>query len=511
MATTPVFSDEQIASILDLINTTRHTQYIGARYVPIFGRKNETSIEWDNSKPYEPLTIVLYQGNSYTSRQYVPAGTNINNIDFWANTGNYNAQIEQYRQEVAQFDTRITEAATTANNAMTLAHTNENNISRNDGEITEINNNLEALGADTVPKSTAINKQLKGLAPDKYAPNTHAIFIGDSITEGWNGTSDNQWTTRLCDTFKWSGHNYAVGGTGFNPLNSKNFEWQVNQAIADTTYNHTDVSYIFVSGGINDGAPTNDTRTACLNTAQNICTKLKNNFPNAKIYSVIGLCALLDPNKHPTSTTPLGKRISYFHSLARIFITNNVPCIGNAWRWLLTNTTYSDDGLHPNDFGYNIIQAYYEEIVKNTYSDPTYETSNPTYSIQKTSDNVTNIAAAITNTADTSTIFGDINYVKNTTHPLADGDRISDNGNTIDLKIAELPPHLRSPYDTYFPVLCTINNGYYQGHVKLVYDFDGKKQYIMLHVTIPTYNFGTNDWNLTLHLNKTIPIYGIVS
>lgn len=117
MATTPVFSDEQIASILNLINTTRHTQYIGARYVPIFGRKGETPIEWDNSAPYEPLTIVLHQGNSYTSRQYVPTGIDILNEDFWANTGNYNAQIEQYRQDVLRYDTRITTAQTGADAA----------------------------------------------------------------------------------------------------------------------------------------------------------------------------------------------------------------------------------------------------------------------------------------------------------------------------------------------------------------------------------------------------------
>ena len=83
-------------------------EYIGARYVPIFGRKDETSIAWDDSKPYEPLTIVLYQGNSYTSRQYVPAGIPITNEAFWALTGNYNAQVEAYRAEVRGFNDRIT-------------------------------------------------------------------------------------------------------------------------------------------------------------------------------------------------------------------------------------------------------------------------------------------------------------------------------------------------------------------------------------------------------------------
>lgn len=84
-------------------------QYVGARYVPLFGRTGEESIQWDNTKPYEPLTIVLYQGNSYTSRQYVPAGIDIANEEFWANTGNYNAQIEAYRAEVQRFDERISE------------------------------------------------------------------------------------------------------------------------------------------------------------------------------------------------------------------------------------------------------------------------------------------------------------------------------------------------------------------------------------------------------------------
>lgn len=70
------------------------TQYIGARYVPLFA----DPIEWDINTAYEPLTIVLYQGNSYTSRQSVPKGIDITNGDFWALTGNYNAQIEQYRR-----------------------------------------------------------------------------------------------------------------------------------------------------------------------------------------------------------------------------------------------------------------------------------------------------------------------------------------------------------------------------------------------------------------------------
>lgn len=80
------------------------TQYIGARYVPLFANP----LDWDINTAYEALTIVYYQGNSYTSRQAVPSGIDISNGDYWALTGNYNAQIEQYRQEVQAYDARIT-------------------------------------------------------------------------------------------------------------------------------------------------------------------------------------------------------------------------------------------------------------------------------------------------------------------------------------------------------------------------------------------------------------------
>lgn len=89
------------------------TQYIGARYVPLFA----DPLEWDDKREFEPLTIVLHEGASYTSRQYVPKGIDILNEEFWALTGNYNAQVEQYRTEVLTFDDRITTAQNSADKA----------------------------------------------------------------------------------------------------------------------------------------------------------------------------------------------------------------------------------------------------------------------------------------------------------------------------------------------------------------------------------------------------------
>ena len=87
------------------------TQYIGARYVPVFA----DPIDWDNTRTYEPLMVVTYQGASYTSRQYVPAGIEITNESYWVLSANYNAQVEAYRKEVRDilpYDETPTEGST---------------------------------------------------------------------------------------------------------------------------------------------------------------------------------------------------------------------------------------------------------------------------------------------------------------------------------------------------------------------------------------------------------------
>lgn len=100
-------TDQEIQKALDEYFKSARKQYIGMRYVPIFGRKGEDTIEWDNTGSYEPLTVVLHEGNSYTSRQFVPVGIDIANGDYWAQTGNYNAQIEQYIQDIEPIKTDI--------------------------------------------------------------------------------------------------------------------------------------------------------------------------------------------------------------------------------------------------------------------------------------------------------------------------------------------------------------------------------------------------------------------
>ena len=48
-----------------------------SRYVPVFEGK------WNVTKTYDPYTLVTCKGNSYISRSFVPAHTDIQNEDFW--------------------------------------------------------------------------------------------------------------------------------------------------------------------------------------------------------------------------------------------------------------------------------------------------------------------------------------------------------------------------------------------------------------------------------------------
>lgn len=100
-------------------------EYIGARYVPKFFDDGNGGSQWTNTVSYEPLTIVLYEGNSYTSKQFVPIGVAITNGTYWAETGNYNSQVEQYRQEVLGFSDRIDAAVSLAESATSFDKLNK--------------------------------------------------------------------------------------------------------------------------------------------------------------------------------------------------------------------------------------------------------------------------------------------------------------------------------------------------------------------------------------------------
>lgn len=129
------------------MNNTR--QYIGARYVPKFA----DPIAWDKNNSYEGLTIVTYLNNSYTSKKAVPAGTEITNSEYWAVTGNYNAQVELYRQETEKVSKKVDGLDTTVDTLVNKTNNLETNVTDLTGSV----NTLEGEVAGNTSDITSLN------------------------------------------------------------------------------------------------------------------------------------------------------------------------------------------------------------------------------------------------------------------------------------------------------------------------------------------------------------------
>lgn len=51
-------------------------------------------IEWCITRDYDPITTVRHGDKGYTSIKSVPAGTDINNAEYWAETIDFNSDKE---------------------------------------------------------------------------------------------------------------------------------------------------------------------------------------------------------------------------------------------------------------------------------------------------------------------------------------------------------------------------------------------------------------------------------
>ena len=152
--------------------------YIGHRYVPkIFG-------EWSNENTYEGLSIVTYQGASYTSKKHVPVGIDILNEEFWVVTGNYNAQVEAYRQEVVAMNDNISTLETETNEKIKLyGITPEDFGAIGDG----ITDDTEALQAALNMSATTGVKLISG-KDKKYKVSSNLYLTGHINVDFGNAT-----------------------------------------------------------------------------------------------------------------------------------------------------------------------------------------------------------------------------------------------------------------------------------------------------------------------------------
>jgi hypothetical protein len=79
--------------------STQENIFIGRRYIP------KQCGGWDSSlnTEYENLSVVQWQGKSYTSKGTVPKGIDIENIQYWISSADYNAQVAIYEKNVSDY------------------------------------------------------------------------------------------------------------------------------------------------------------------------------------------------------------------------------------------------------------------------------------------------------------------------------------------------------------------------------------------------------------------------
>lgn len=224
-------------------------QYIGARYVPKFFEGSGGSPEWVAGIAYEALTIVTYLGNSFTSKIPVPAGIGnpANNPTYWVNTGNYNAQVDEYRNITQQVKENL------------------------EKEITDRENQGAELQQQITANSLAINK----LAIKEITSESRIIFVTDSY--GNYPSPEDNWITRLTRKLGVTNYiNITMGSTGFITTPS----WQTLLQNKDVESPET-ITHIIVGGGANDANGTNE--NTITNAGRNFISYAKQRFPNAQI------------------------------------------------------------------------------------------------------------------------------------------------------------------------------------------------------------------------------------
>lgn len=325
------------------------TQYIGSRYVPVFA----DPIEWSNQKEYEPLTIVTHQGNSYTSKQFVPVGIDIANEDFWAITGNYNAQVEQYRREVATWEGRIDENAaniTTEASARASADTNLSN--RINQEANRIDQEASARASADTNLSNSINEK---------ANKRIAVYIGNSYTNGEGSTSGDVGLRALTKHFFDETYRFTAGGAGFAAYtgHTTTFVDLLSRAVDSPDFDNEDVTdIIFISA-------MGDTRALCEGADSTVVANLQAcsatvlaEFPNAQMY--VAYAEMVYQRDTQSSYSPkywlYQLRVhQIFYSQHALYNYSYLGWIG--WNRNNTNGVNANDGYHPNDVGYRVLAS----------------------------------------------------------------------------------------------------------------------------------------------------------
>lgn len=210
--------------------------YIGMRYVPKFVGN------WDSTMQtvYEPLSIVMYNNSTYTSKQEVPTGINITNTTYWVLTGNYNGQISNLQSQID-----------TINNV---------DLPAIQGDITDLDTDVSRLVAGTKNIILIGDSYLfGGLGYPTYGTKLQALMANDNI------------------------YLYPESGSGFAHagVDGNTFEDLLDDAISAHTTDANLITDVIAIGGSNDINQTDATMNSAF---ASYVAKANTAFPNAKVH-----------------------------------------------------------------------------------------------------------------------------------------------------------------------------------------------------------------------------------
>ncbi len=317
-------------------------QYIGARYVPLYMG------DWDSTRNYEPLSIVTDgNGNSYTSLKDVPAGTPLNNRDYWIITASFSGAVDVLRRDLNQAQDDITDLQsglnTTNINVSNLQNTIETDI---DARLTAAESDISTNGQEI--------RRIKNAIPEKLQPNV--LFVSDSY--GRRTTAGGKDFAQLfTDLTGVQGLMAATGSTGF--ATSPSF----TDVIAAFSGDKTKIKKIVVVGGAND-LYNQYTYDEILSGMNSFMAHVSSNY--AQGVEVLLYAAGVDFLRRGASPT---SRAAFIEKYKKGAAASGMIYVNNSEYTLHNSTMLESDGCHPNSAGLTFLAESLAGAYKSNIAD----------------------------------------------------------------------------------------------------------------------------------------------